>query len=83
MERTQQANNLNSNNNLGNGSSGNTSQFLRGWSWGDIKINNNQIQFQVSNQNWFSIPIAGISNALCPTKNEIGLEFNIDEEDTR
>jgi structure-specific recognition protein 1 len=60
-----------------------TSQFVRGWSWGDIKVNENQIQFEVNNQNWFNIPHSGISNALLPTKNEIGLEFNLEEEDTR
>jgi hypothetical protein len=83
MERTQQGNNLNSNNNLGNGINGSTSQFLRGWSWGEINIKNNRIEFDAVNQKWFSIPYASISNALCPTKNEIGLEFNIDEEDSR
>jgi hypothetical protein len=58
-------------------------QFVKGWSWGDIKVTDNQIEFQVANQNWFNIPHSGISNALLPTKNEISLEFNIEEEDQR
>ena len=58
-------------------------QFVRGWSWGEIKINNNQIEFEVGNQNWFNIPYSGLSNALLPTKNEIGLEFNLEEEDSK
>ena len=57
--------------------------FVRGWSWGDINIKEEKIQFTVNNQAWFSIPYSGISNALVPTKNEIGLEFNIEEEDTK
>ena len=57
--------------------------FVKGWSWGDIKITENRIEFEVSDQSWFSIPYSGISNALVPSKNEIGLEFNIEEEDTR
>ena len=68
-------------------SSNNTSKqsgsFVKGWSWGDIKITENRIEFEVSDQSWFSIPYSGISNALVPSKNEIGLEFNLEEEDTR
>ncbi len=64
-----------SNNNIRNGH-----QFVRGWSWGDMKISQNKIAFENSGHPWFSIPFSGISNALLPTKNEIGLEFNADEE---
>ena len=62
---------------------GHPGSFVKGWSWGDIKITENRIEFEVSDQSWFSIPYSGISNALVPTKNELGLEFNIDEEDSR
>ena len=58
-------------------------QFVRGWTWGDIKITNNQIEFEIGNQNWFNLPYSGISNALVPSENEIGMEFNMEEEDPR
>jgi structure-specific recognition protein 1 len=69
--------------NSGNNISKHTGQFLKGWSWGDIKITNDRIEFDVKDQPWFNIAYSGISNALVPTKNELGLEFNIDEEDTK
>jgi structure-specific recognition protein 1 len=77
MERTN--NNTNNNNNI----KPTSNQILKGWSWGDIKIAGNHIEFGVGNQEWFNIPFGSISNALLPTKNEIGLEFNIDDEDQR
>ena len=70
-----------SNNNIR--STNNKPQLVKGWSWGDIKVTQNQIEFELANQSWFNIPYNSISNALLPTKNEIGLEFNIDDEDQR
>jgi|LauGreDrversion4_2_1035121.scaffolds.fasta_scaffold219145_2 structure-specific recognition protein 1 len=69
--------------NLGNTASKNIGSFVKGWSWGEIKISQDQIYFEVSDQSWFTIPYSGISNALVPTKNELGLEFNIEEEDSK
>jgi structure-specific recognition protein 1 len=69
--------------NSGNNTSKNSGSFVKGWSYGDIKIGQDKIDFEVSDQSWFSIPYSGISNALVPTKNELGLEFNIEEEDTK
>lgn len=74
----------NSNNNNNFNSHSNTlrkgNQFIRGWSWGEIRLENGQIDFEGDNKPWFSIPYQGIANALLPSKNEIGLEFNIDDE---
>ncbi len=60
-----------------------TGHFVKGWSWGEIKITEDRIEFGMNDQNWFNIPYSGISNALVPTKNEIGLEFNLEEEDSK
>ena len=54
-------------------------QFTKGWSWGNIKLKKNQIDFESNEQQWFSIPYAKISNALLPTKNEVGIEFNLED----
>lgn len=69
-----------------NSTNNNTSKsgyFVKGWSWGNINTKQEKIEFTVNNQAWFSIPYSGISNALVPTKNELGLEFNIEEEDSK
>jgi structure-specific recognition protein 1 len=58
-------------------------QLVKGWTWGDVKITDNRIEFELDNKNWFNIPYTSISNALLPSKNEIGLEFNIEDEDLK
>jgi hypothetical protein len=55
-------------------------QFVRGWSWGDLKVKNNSIHFEATNQQWFSIPYTNVTNVLQSNKNEIGLELNLDDE---
>jgi len=55
--------------------------FVKGWSWGEIKVSEDQIKFESCKQPWFVLPYSGISNVSLPTKNEIGLEFNFEEED--
>lgn len=65
------------NNNIKSSSS---NQFVKGWSWGNIRLKNSAIEFESNNQQWFNIPYNNISNVLLPTKNEIGLEFNLEEE---
>ena len=55
------------------------SQFTKGWSWGNIKLKKNHIDFESNDQHWFTIPYSKISNALLPTKNEVGIEFNLEE----
>ena len=58
-----------------------SSQFIRGWSWGDMKMSSGQIDFYGEGAPWFSIPYHGISNVQqASSKNEIALEFNLDEE---
>jgi hypothetical protein len=57
-----------------------SNQFIRGWSWGDIKVKQNVVEFESTNLQWFNLPYNNISNVLQPNKNEIGFEFNLDEE---
>ena len=55
-------------------------QFINGWSWGEITIKDNSINFLSNNQNWFKINPESISNVLVANKNELGLEFEIEDE---
>ena len=55
-------------------------QFVRGWTWGSFKLETNSIDFENNQQPWFSIPNNAILNVLLPTKNELGIEFNVDED---
>jgi structure-specific recognition protein 1 len=66
--------------NSANNISKNNQQFVRGWSWGDLKVSGKKIEFECSHLPWFSIPYSGIANTLLPSKNEIGLEFNVEDE---
>lgn len=55
-------------------------QLINGWSWGEIKIQDNQIKFESNNQDWFKIDTNLISNVLVANKNEVGIEFNVDDD---
>jgi structure-specific recognition protein 1 len=55
------------------------SQFTKGWSWGNIKLKKSKIDFESNEQLWFTVPYPKISNALLPTKNEVGIEFNLED----
>ena len=55
-------------------------QLINGWSWGEIKVQENQIKFQSNNQDWFKIDTSSISNVIVANKNEVGIEFNVDDE---
>lgn len=55
-------------------------QFINGWSWGEIKIRNNTINLESNNQDWFTINPDSISNVIVANKNELGIEFNIEDE---
>ena len=55
-------------------------QFINGWSWGEIKIRNNTIILESNNQDWFTINPDSISNVIVANKNELGIEFNIEDE---
>jgi len=54
---------------------------LNGWSWGNIKVDENSMQFISMGKELFSINGNQISNLSNPNKNELGIEF-INEEDT-
>jgi len=55
-------------------------QFINGWSWGEMKIRDNKIQLESNNQEWFNIDPSAISNVIVANKNELGIEFNIEDE---
>lgn len=55
-------------------------QMIHGWTWGEIKIEENQIKFDSNRQDWFKIDTNSLSNVIVPNKNEIGIEFNVDDE---
>ena len=55
--------------------------FVKGRNWGDLKLSSNQISLTGDEKPWFNIPFSSISNVQqASNKNEIALEFNIDEE---
>lgn len=55
-------------------------QLINGWSWGQIQIEEKQIKFQSNNQDWFKIDNNSISNVIVANKNEVGIEFNVDDD---
>jgi len=55
-------------------------QLINGWSWGEIKIQDNQIKFESNKQDWFKIDTNSISNVIVANKNEVGIEFNVDDD---
>lgn len=58
------------------------SKCLNGWNWGNVKLtDSNYIQFQSQENNWFDIPTNYISNLTNQNKNELGIEFNYEDED--
>lgn len=55
-------------------------QLINGWSWGEIKIQENQIKFESNNSDWFKIDNNSISNVIVANRNEVGIEFNVDDD---
>jgi hypothetical protein len=55
-------------------------QLINGWSWGEIKIQENQIKFESNNHDWFKIDNNSISNVIVANRNEVGIEFNVDDD---
>jgi hypothetical protein len=55
-------------------------QFINGWSWGEIKIKDNLINFESNNQEWFTINPSSISNVIVANRNELGIEYNIEDD---
>lgn len=56
-------------------------QMINGWSWGEIKIQDNLLKMESNKQDWFKIDTKTISNVIVANKNEVGIEFYIDDED--
>ena len=66
---------------MSSSTSNNQSVFVKGRNWGDLKLSSNQISFTGDEKPWFNIPFSSISNVQqASNKNEIALEFNMDEE---
>ena len=55
-------------------------QIINGWSWGEIQIQEKNIKFQSNNLDWFKIDNNSISNVIVANKNEVGIEFNVDDD---
>ncbi|ODV79755.1 DNA polymerase delta binding protein [Suhomyces tanzawaensis NRRL Y-17324] len=51
---------------------------LRGWNWGKTDLARNELIFQVNNKPNFEIPYSSISNSNLTGKNEVAVEFNLD-----
>ena len=55
--------------------------FVKGLNWGNLNLENGKIHFTGDEKSWFSLPFNSIANVQqASNKNEIALEFNIDEE---
>ena len=53
---------------------------LRGWNWGKAEFGRAELAFNVQNRPAFEIPYAEISNTNLAGKNEIAVEFNLDDQ---
>jgi hypothetical protein len=57
------------------------SKCLNGWNWGNVKLSDNTIQFYSQSKEWFVINTNNISNLTSQLKNELGLEFNNEDDE--
>ena len=48
---------------------------VRGWNWGAIEFQGNQMGFNVANHPAFEVPLSEVANTNVPTKNEVLVEF--------
>ncbi|KAL3233541.1 FACT complex subunit POB3 [Nakaseomyces bracarensis] len=53
---------------------------LRGWNWGQTDLARNEMVFALNGKPVFEIPYARINNTNLTGKNEVGIEFNIQDE---
>lgn len=53
---------------------------LRGWNWGVTDLARNELVFQINNKPDFEVPYLDISNSNLTGKNEVAIEFNLNEE---
>jgi hypothetical protein len=58
-----------------------SNQFVRGWNYGNIQATKDEIIFDCNDQSWFKIPYSEVSNVIIPAKNELSIEFILDEND--
>ena len=54
---------------------------LRGWNWGKTDLARNELVFALNGKPTFEIPYSRITNTNLTAKNEVGIEFNIQDED--
>ncbi|KAJ3161063.1 FACT complex subunit [Geranomyces michiganensis] len=48
---------------------------VRGWNWGAIEFQGNQMAFNVANHPAFEVPLSEVANTNAPSKNEVLVEF--------
>ena len=53
---------------------------LRGWNWGKTDLARNEMVFALNGKPTFEIPYTRINNTNLTGKNEIGIEFNLQDE---
>ncbi|CAI5756622.1 unnamed protein product [Candida verbasci] len=53
---------------------------LRGWNWGKTDLARNELIFNVHNKPSFEIPYSNINNSNLTGKNEVSIEFNLDNQ---
>lgn len=54
---------------------------LRGWNWGKTDLARNELVFALNGKPTFEIPYARINNTNLTSKNEVAIEFDIQDED--
>lgn len=53
---------------------------LRGWNWGKTDLARNEMVFALNGKPTFEIPYSRINNTNLTGKNEVGIEFNLQDE---
>lgn len=54
---------------------------MRGWNWGKAEFGKAELAFNVQNRPAFEIPYSEISNTNLAGRNEIAVEFQVNEDD--
>ena len=52
---------------------------LRGWNWGKADLARNELVFSLNGKPTFEIPYSRVNNTNLTTKNEVGIEFNLQD----
>lgn len=59
-------------------------QFIKGRNWGELTMTDKELVFKGDDKQWFNLPINSLANVVqTSNKNEIGLEFNMEEENNK